>query len=683
MKKSIKTLACVSLAAGLALSAVAFGGEYKTRVEAETVKLQSYSDTFDSDSLDGAVWHKGDGVNHSKQYAALRLSGINTWGSYVVEQKVPFSDEWGNFSVEFTADWLDTKSGWTGIFIGNSSPTSLFSNARYFLHFNSGKGVRLSARNADGKGFATSGDTAQEYASDVWKKADLSAGGQPVRIKLDFTPATNGEESGHKLRLSWGYVGEELTNVYDYNQLLLNVNGYMGFTTYSTTTVEIRDFSLTVDGEIKLSDDFTEPSISYPSLASGTATWRCVGQNCTEETVYLGAVCAVEYTSARGNLVYQSELSINPYSTRNFEMSYDVTRRTIGENGYIGSGFGLSSITDAADKNGFIGVKKSGDGYSLALIKNGEIVGSEVAFEAKDLNLSLTFTGYYDKSISVKADGIELARFKNVDFTGYPTVSSYSLDQSATVTGTVDNFSLSEYETIFADNYDYRINFKGRKETETASGSRKDFWFNTKNWVKYGEVKEPNLTINQNRNYLMFQDTRLEAGFAPKKQYGDFIARFDFKVSSLDDKTIKLAPFGFSFGRDNVASTAKSSAGVYFEPVTSAATVDGKTTYTISGTRVTGVNLGASSASKAIDINVFENTTDWYTCMVTFSNRTVKVYLKKASEGEDFGKPVATFTDVDAHGYAAVTYNPSGSDYAYYWVTNVSVIGTDLLTKGE
>lgn len=681
MKKPLKTIICLGLCAGIALSAGVVSKSTDSTY-AETVRVLSYSDTFDSSSLDEGVWYKGDGVTHEKKYSALRLGAINTWGSYVVQQAKPLDAEWGKFAMEFTADWLDTKSGWTGIFIGNPSPSSLFSSARYMLHIAAGNGIRLSGRSTSGSGFATDGDNAQFVSSDMWKQADLSSGGKPIRIRLEFSPATVGEEKGHKLTLKWGFDGEELKNSYYFGDVLLNVNGYAGFTTYGTTVFEMRDFKLETGGEALLSDDFTEPSISYPSLASGTVTWRCVGTNCTEETVYLGDVCDVKYTAPRGNLVYLNELSVNPYSTRNFELGYKVSRDTLSESAYVGSGFGLGSITDAADKNGFIGIRKKGDGYALALIKNGAVVGSETDFEASGFDISLTFTGYYDGSVAVKANGTELAKYKNVDFAGYPTVSSLALSDGATVAAEIDDFSVYEYETLFADNYDYRINFKGRKEEETASGTRKDFWYNTKNWVKYGEVTEPNLTINQNRNYIMFQNTRMEAGFAPKKQYGDFIARFDFKVSSLDDTSIRLAPFGFSFGRDNVASSAKTSAGVYFEPVTVASTVNGKTTYSITGTRVTGLNV-PSGDSRAIDVNIYENTTDWYTCMVVFSNRTVKVYLKKTTDGEDFGKPVATYRDVDAHGYTAVTYNPSGSDYAYYWVTNISVIGTDLLKGGR
>ena len=680
MKKSLKTLICMTLIAGVSLSA-GLAGKSNYTADAETVRVLSYSDTFDSSALDEGVWQTSEGVVHEKKYDALRISAVNTWGSYVVEQAEPLSTEWGNFSVEFCADWLDTVSGWTGIFIGNPSPSSLFSNSRYFLHIGAGNGIRLSGRSDSGSGFDSDGDNAQFFASDMWKKADLGTGGKPIRVRLDFNAASSGEEKGHKLTLRWGFDGETLSDSYSFDNLLLNVNGYIGFTTYGTTVFEMRDFKITRGEETVLSEDFSEPSISYPSLASGTVTWRCVGTNCNEESVYLGAVCDIKYASSRGNLVYLNELSVNPYSNRNFELGYEVMRETLSEDVYVGSGFGLGSITQNADEKGFIGIRKKGDRYAAALIRGGSVVGSETEFDASGLTVSLAFIGYYDGSITLKANDNEVATLRNVDFAGYPTVSTVSLMPSATTATEIDNFSVYEYETVFAENFDYRIDFKGRKEAETASGTRKDFWYNTKKWVKFGEVSEPNLTINQNRNYVMFQNTRLESGFAPKKQYGDFIARFDFKVSSLDDTSIKLAPFGFSFGRDNVASVAKDSVGVYFEPETTQSTQNGKTVYTITGTRVKGVNLPGGTSRK-IDLNVYANTTDWYTCMITMQNRTVKVYLKKASDGSDFGAPVATYYDVDAHGYTAVTFLPSGSDYAYYWTTNVSVIGTDLL-KGE
>ncbi|MBQ8394375.1 MAG: hypothetical protein IJX49_02255 [Clostridia bacterium] len=698
--KGKRIFACL-LGGIFASAAIAYTGE-RYAANASTIKLLTYEDNFDSSALDSAVWHTTAGVEHQKEYSALRLNAIGVWGQYVNLQKQALNSAWEHFTIDITADWLDTKSGWTGIFFGNPSATGLFNNSKYFLHLStgadkttagsdeSGTGIRLSPKITGASGFESKYGKSQFHTSDVWKQGDLSEGGQIVYMRLQFdkVEGTEGDDAQHILTLKWGFSENDLSNVYVFDKQPMDVDGYMGFTTYGSTVFEMRNFKLTADGEELLTDDFTAEDISYPSLSSGATTWRCVGV--TEDNVYCGNICSVNFDGvSNGSLIYMDELAVNPYSTTNFEMSYEIGVENITEDTYVGSGFGLTSLTDKVDKNGFIGFRKVDGEYRLALVKNGAVQGEESAFTASGLKVSLKFVGYYDGSIAVYVNGKLTATYQGLNFLGYTSISAYSLVSGAQGNMmSADNFSLYEYESIFAENGDYRINFKGRKENETPGGSiRKDFWFNNKKWVKFGEAKEPNLTINQNRNYIMFQDTRMESGFAPKEQFGDFIARFDFKVSSLDDTSIMLAPFGFSFGRENLASTSKSAPGVYFEPITVSETnpETGAVKYTITGTRVVGLNMttaGGGTSATLTDLNVFANTDDWYTCMIVMSNRTAKVYLKKTNDGsDDFGKPVIIFTNVDAHGYVAVTYNPSGSNYAYYWATNISVIGIDLLQK--
>lgn len=699
--KGKKGFACL-LGCLLAISSVIAYTDTSKRADASTIKLQSYKDNFDNSALDTSVWHATEGVVHETEYSALRLSAIGVWGQYVNLQKQALSSEWEHFTMDIAADWLDTKSGWTGLFFGNSSATGLFNNCKYFLHFSTGadkttegsdengSGIRLSPKIVGDSGFESKYGKSQFYTSDIWNQGDLSAGGQMVYMRLQFdkVEGTSGDDALHILTLKWGFDKDNLSNEYVFDKQPMDVDGYMGFTTYGTTVFEMRQFTLTADGEELISDDFSSADISYPSLSSGATTWRCVGV--TEENVYCGNICSVSFDGVKnGSLVYMDELNVNPYSTTNFEISYDVGVENVTEHTYIGSGFGLQSITDKSDGKGFIGFRQADGEYRMALIKNGAVQGEETVFSASGMKVTLRFIGYYDNSIAVYANGKFVAKYTDVPFLGYTSISTVTLtDGGEEYVASVDNFVLDEYESIFSENGDYRINFKGRKESITPGGAvRKDFWFNNKKWVKYGEVKEPNLTINQNRNYIMFQETRMESGFAVKEQFGDFIARFDFKVSSLEDTSIMLAPFGFSFGRENLASTSKSAPGVYFEPITVSETdkQTGAVRYTITGTRVVGLNMttaGGGTSAALTDLNVFDNTDDWYTCMIVMSNRTAKVYLKKAGDGsEDFGKPIITFTDVDAHGYVAVTYNPSGSNYAYYWATNISVIGIDLLQK--
>lgn len=663
--------------------------------DAETIKVLNYEDSFDAETIDTSVWQTTGGVKQKVEYAALRMDSLNMWGGYVVYQKQRLDSRDDGFTVEFDADWLNTKSGWTGIFFGNSSYTSMFTGSRYFLHFSagpiasngeSGSGLRLSPKSAAGSSFAEDdAEKSQFYNSDVWKKGDLSGGGHVVHIKLRFDRAPETTDK-HILTFSWRFADESdyaPENEYVFDRVPFDVSGYMGFTTYGTTLCEIRSFKLSVDGQMPVEEKFTPNDISYPSLPSPSASWRCVAV--TENNVYCGNICTIDFSGApNGTITYATELSENAYCTSNFDMNYTVSLGGVTENTYIGSAFGLKAIDAAASSCDFIGFRKDGSKYKLAHLKNGSLVGAETEFDAEGLDLNLRFFGKYGKRVEVYVNGRRAVEYLGVDFNGFTAMAALTPSGSSSdCTATTDNFTLYKYETVFADNGDYRMDFKGRKESIFPDGSvNNEFWFNTRKWVKFGDVTAPYLEINPNSNYMMMNRVRTEAGFAPRAQFGDFIARFDFQVSSIEDNTIMLSPFGLSFGRDNLASDAKTAPGIYFEPVYQ--TADGR--HTITGTRVSGVNITMDSgmASKTLDADhhAFGDSRTWWTCMVVMSNRTAKVYLKKTNDGsEDFGKALATFTDVDAHGYVAVTHNPSGSNYAYYRMTNISVIGTDLLQK--
>ena len=86
MKARTKKVFSVLLALGLAAACFLMLQQFKKTANAETVKVLSYEDNFDSAALDDTVWHMTGGVKHNAGYSALRLSGINVWGQYVVLQ---------------------------------------------------------------------------------------------------------------------------------------------------------------------------------------------------------------------------------------------------------------------------------------------------------------------------------------------------------------------------------------------------------------------------------------------------------------------------------------------------------------------------------------------------------------------------------------------------------------------
>ena len=681
----------LALACGIGAAAMLSDTE---RASAANIRSLEMTDDFESSELNPDAWSTTNGVNRALEYSALRLNGINTWGSWVLLQKSQLSEEWESFTIEMEMNWVGSPS-WSGIFFGNTNPNGFFyaSPSSYFIQMHAGyqegdedgtsgdRGLRLGARDVStNTGFFGTPDTTEFHPCNITAQGNLLAEGKVQRVIMEFTqkPETAGtEDVRYDFSFTWGNAEDDestyQTIVFDSEPHGgVNIGGYMGFTTYGETVMEIRSFALSTgtgaDKQAVFEDDFSDTTISFPSFTSTESNWRGVGTN-IESRTYCGEFCTVSYNGvANGSLVYNVPISRNAASLKSFEISYDISLVYLTQSTYIGSGFGLESTASDAASASFIGLRRTDGGYALAYISGGKIV-EEVAVTIAGTSITMSLVGYSDNRVVVTLGERQVA-FSDVEFDGYTSVSAVTLDGSAAPenNASIDNFSLYVYSSIVPSGNDVGINFQGASSFELAGEIIEEHYVNTRKWVMYGGVELP---MQMSRSYVQFHNIGGNAAFLSRTQFGDHIARFDFRPSSFPDLSdSELAGFGYSFGRPMADTSANDAPGIFFRK-------NGDTTQLIAKNMTGQSNVTCS-------LNVFEETEEdtWYTCMIIISSRTVKVFLKEASAPDSsFGAPQAVYTDVDTYGYAAMTIEPTGT--AYFYATNYSVTNIDPMIGRE
>lgn len=690
MKKSIALLLALALAGSVGAAALLADTE---KVSAANVRSLAMTDDFNDSVLNPDTWKTTGGVDRYLEYTALRLNGINTWGSWVLLQETQLDPAWQTFTIDMVMAW-DGTPAWSGMFFGNASPSGFFFNSpsAYFLQFHAGaqtgedreygdRGLRLCARTVgSANAFNGSASDTEFHSCDVTNRGNLLAGGVPQRVIMEFTrrAAAEGEDALYDFTFRWGDEGEDSASfssvTFDDPAYGVDIGGYMGFTTYGDTNMEIRSFALRTgsgaSAQTVFEDDFTDPSISFPSLASAESSWRGVGDN-IEQRTYCGDFCYVSYDNvANGSLVYTTPLVRNEASAKSFELSYDVNLTDLTETTYIGSGFALQDAASDPAQSGFVGLRKKGSGYALAQIREGALVQEEDVSATKS-SVTVEMTGFSDGSMEVVI-GENSYLFSGMDYDGYMSVSAVTLSGTAPAkNGHIDNISLYVYESISPSSEDVGINFQGSSSFTLAGEIIEEHYVNNRKWVMYGGVDLP---LQMSRAYVQFHDISGDAAFLSRSQFGDHIARFDFRPSSLPEVEDynSLAGFGYSFGRTMADASANDAPGVFFRR----SGPEGEAT-------VVAVNMATASGTtqSPCTINLFKDNQTWYTCMIIISSRTVKVFLKEASAPDSAFALQASYTDVDAYGYAALTIQPSGT--AYFYATNYSVTNIDPMSGRE
>lgn len=609
--------------------------------DAVSVKQNMISEDFNTE-LSGD-WTLTGGAQLDEQFSSLRLIGPDVWQPAVILQnETAYVDEERTVSFEMQ---LVSGNSWLGLVIGAPASSSAFYEANNMLMI-ANEEVQL-WRSEDNRNLVE--DTAEKYKGTPM--TDAASG--KVSVVARFVPDGDSHASfgkSYDMYLSWGAKGEEQFK----KQYKVYADGYFGFCGQNGLTVDIFDFAMTdADGQTVFEDDFSDPSISYPSDRNSAADWS-VTHLYGPDKVYMGYQKNLLFTSSGDAAVINLGLAADPRSEQSFEMSFRLQMPTAPERVYFGVGLGLKKTSDSIDSVNMIGFEKSGSSVKPVLIINGVVQeNAERVFDATDC--TVTLTGYYDGRVDVKVNSATRARFSGVDFEGYAAVG---IAGTGAVSAAVDDLSLSIFTYQTSGTPDSAQDFAGVREFEDFGDTYYEHYINTERWLVMGTgVTFP---LQYQRKYLNFSDATGNTAFGLKERYSEYILRFTVTNTKPEGSTKRTAPIAVSFGREYIDSELTESPAVIFNDLSGSMSVSA---------------LNATGGTFASDVNFYADDETRYQVMIIVAGREIKVYFKSADAPEsDMGILRAHYTDVNTYGYVAVTCDTRDGKVGNFRLTDFSVV---------
>ncbi|MDY6024288.1 MAG: hypothetical protein SPJ19_05770 [Candidatus Borkfalkiaceae bacterium] len=630
--------------AGTAAYAVSFN----EKAEAASVKTEWFYDDFNSDTLAGEWENHGGEI--TAPYKALHFGGEYFWAGGVVINRKVFTGK--KITLEFELKAASTGN-WFGVGFGGKDTSSDFygydgaliistADVRYFKNY----------------GASGISDSGESRATNLYSLSTEKI----VRYTVEFLPTGGANEYKVMVR---GYSSEEAK--YDF----IEKNGEFGEEVFCAefNGVEIVNEYLCLNGmnpvadvlkvtvragengeETILEDDFSLPSISYPSEAVGKENWH-VSSRYDKTNLYIAPIG--ELVLGGNNFVLYSENVLRRSEKLDelfrLEVEFKINEASRGDR--FGFGLGLSHGDETADRINLAGIEKRGENeYVFSLSKKGsplERSADVFALEKGAIN-KLKLSAYADNRITVSAAGKSYT-FYDVETNGLCAVAASGGENASF---SADNFSYDFFTYKGSLESDAAINFKGIKEDEDGLS----YYINEKEWYIGSQVTLPMYNIYFKSEKLVFASCTEFSCFGPKKKYADFIMQFNVKIES--GKT-NAAAFGLAFGKSSFSSNISVTKAVGFmcngyeklSPEDEEPTVQ---------TTIQALNLeGANSASFQRIRNGDEIVDMWdgrtYNVMFVVKNRTVRVYFKEENEPvEMLAICRAEFGGVDTYGYPSV-----------------------------
>ena len=317
---------------------------------------------------------------------------------------------------------------------------------------------------------------------------------------------------------------------------------------------------------------------------------------------------------------------------------------------------------------------------------------------------TLLFRGKFGEKLEIEANGVT-HEFDNFDTTGNFALSLYRTGETGneaagdTAKIEIDDALFVRYVSRNSKAESVSNDFSGVKisEIEASDGilSVKEYYINRSAYYVGAEVNLPLVYAEGKKGSLLFGECKNYGYFAPKKEYSEWIMRFDLRVT--DERNVKQNPdgsfdlpklksgamLGVSFGKEYAAQSATETDGIFFYNWYNPDFTEGKQTYTgADGQVYCGTYLAASDTEKSswkfgnapISYDLWGDKSAVYNIMVIAENSTAKLYMKRADESaEKMSSPIFTVTGVNTCGYAAIVgLNSASFRISNYSVTNIS-----------
>ena len=695
--KHSKTIALLS-ACCFAVAAIVIPRSETKTCEAATSAERIFFDNFDAQTLDSRRWNADESsVSLQKQYNVLRLNLADEWGSAVTLRRYKIE---GDCNITFTLTQT-SGNGWLGLAFGNKNAGDFTKGAKHVLRLEE-KSVSL--HSADISGVLNDASAEQNRVQNEKTEAirTNSANEQRCTVQINLKKRENGS---YEMRVFAGAAGKNAEEIVTYGAADgkepdgISADGYLAFCGQNVKA-DVASFKIEANGKTAFESAFTHDELAYPDESQNGKIWTISGRY-GENAVYCGAANRVGLSAGRG-LQANTAVEANTETEKTFELSFKwyYSAAETPQNSYVGVRFGCDKSEN------FAGIGKK-DGktvlvwYAKSEIRAFVLLSAEAVAEGEN---TLLFRGKFGEKLEIEANGVT-HELDNFDTTGNFALSIYRAGETGneaagdTAKIEIDDALFVRYVSRNSKAESVSNDFSGVKisEIEASDGilSVKEYYINRSAYYVGAEVNLPLVYAEGKKGSLLFGECKNYGYFAPKKEYSEWIMRFDLQVT--DERNVKQNPdgsfdlpklksgamLGVSFGKEYAAQSATETDGIFFYNWYNPDFTEGKQTYTgADGQVYCGTYLAASDTEKSswkfgnapISYDLWGDKSAVYNIMVIAENSTAKLYMKRADESaEKMSSPIFTVTGVNTCGYAAIVgLNSASFRISNYSVTNIS-----------
>lgn len=695
--KHSKTIALLSACCFVAAAIVIPCGETKT-CEAATSAERIFFDNFDAQTLDSRRWNADESsVSLQKQYNVLRLNLADEWGPAVTLRQYKIE---GDCNITFTLTQT-SGNGWLGLAFGNKNAGDFTKGAKHVLRLEE-KSVSL--HSADISGVLNDASAEQNRVQNEKTEAIRanSANEQRCTVRINLKKRENGN---YEMRVLAGAAGKIAEEIVTYGAESgkepdgVSADGYLAFCGQNVKA-DVTSFTIESNGKTTFESAFTHDELAYPDESQNGKIWTISGRY-GENAVYCGAANRVGLSAGRG-LRSNTAVEANTETEKTFELSFKwyYSAAETPQNSYVGVRFGCDKSEN------FAGIGKKDGKTVLVWYAKSEIrafvpLSAEAVAEGEN---TLLFRGKFGEKLEIEANGVT-HELDNFDTTGNFALSLYRTGETGneaagdTAKIEIDDALFVRYVSRNSKAESVSNDFSGVKisEIEASDGilSVKEYYINRSAYYVGAEVNLPLVYAEGKKGSLLFGECKNYGYFAPKKEYSEWIMRFDLRVT--DERNVKQNPdgsfdlpklksgamLGVSFGKEYAAQSATETDGIFFYNWYNPDFTEGKQTYTgADGQVYCGTYLAATDTEKSswkfgnapISYDLWGDKSAVYNIMVIAENSTAKLYMKRADESaEKMSSPIFTVTGVNTCGYAAIVgLNSASFRISNYSVTNIS-----------
>lgn len=529
-----------------------------------------------------------------------------------------------------------------------------------------------------------------------------SANEQRCTVQINLKKRENGNYEMRVLAGAEGKIAEEIVTYGAESGKEpdgVSADGYLAFCGQNVKA-DVTSFTIESNGKTTFESAFTHDELAYPDESQNGKIWTISGRY-GENAVYCGAANRVGLSAGRG-LRSNTAVEANTETEKTFELSFKwyYSAAETPQNSYVGVRFGCDKSEN------FAGIGKKDGKTVLVWYAKSEIrafvpLSAEAVAEGEN---TLLFRGKFGEKLEIEANGVT-HELDNFDTTGNFALSLYRTGETGneaagdTAKIEIDDALFVRYVSRNSKAESVSNDFSGVKisEIEASDGilSVKEYYINRSAYYVGAEVNLPLVYAEGKKGSLLFGECKNYGYFAPKKEYSEWIMRFDLRVT--DERNVKQNPdgsfdlpklksgamLGVSFGKEYAAQSATETDGIFFYNWYNPDFTEGKQTYTgADGQVYCGTYLAASDTEKSswkfgnapISYDLWGDKSAVYNIMVIAENSTAKLYMKRADESaEKMSSPIFTVTGVNTCGYAAIVgLNSASFRISNYSVTNIS-----------